>query len=275
MFLPSRFWASRLSAQEKVCSSESGFSRRLQRALFLCRCSSMVWLSGLGWVKRFHSSKRGSAMQEIKPETRWWRMLLRLHCSCLMFYVVDLLTWLDGWDRVQLVVTLRTNLQVKLLLQLTCKWRFKPRKHYKTECCRFYLNILNKNSLLTERKKILNLDWPCWWNSSHTLSPHWRLSSHSRHGLQTSAHLRAIWRNIDTSWLKDRLPLVKSGGEFVHLQNKVSVWRLSKVQVLVVQMLSEGQQELVLPADVSGQDERAQLLLNPPPARNPQIYSEV
>ena len=50
-------------------------------------------------------------------------------------------------------------------------------------------------------------------------------------------------------------------GWMMHLQHEVSVWSLLKVQVLVVQMFSERQQELILPADVCSQDERAQLLL--------------
>lgn len=53
---------------------------------------------------------------------------------------------------------------------------------------------------------------------------------------------------------------------WVYLQHKVPVWSQLKVQVLVVQMFSEGQQELVLPADVCGQDQRAQLLFHVLPA---------
>lgn len=52
----------------------------------------------------------------------------------------------------------------------------------------------------------------------------------------------------------------------VYLQHKVPVWGQLKVQVLVVQMFSEGQQEFVLPADVCSQDQRAQLLLHVLPA---------
>lgn len=48
----------------------------------------------------------------------------------------------------------------------------------------------------------------------------------------------------------------------VYLQYKVPVWSQLEVQVLVVQMFSEGQQELILPADVCSQDERAQLLFH-------------
>lgn len=46
-------------------------------------------------------------------------------------------------------------------------------------------------------------------------------------------------------------------GVRVYLQDKVPVWSQLEVQVLVVQMFSEGQQELILPADVCSQDERA------------------
>lgn len=47
-----------------------------------------------------------------------------------------------------------------------------------------------------------------------------------------------------------------------YLQHEVPVWGQCKVQVLVLQMFSEGQQELVLSADVSSQNQRAQLLLD-------------
>lgn len=55
---------------------------------------------------------------------------------------------------------------------------------------------------------------------------------------------------------------VLSGGCAVYLQYKVPMRSQLKVQVMVVQMVSEGQQELVLPADVCSQDERAQLLFH-------------
>lgn len=51
-----------------------------------------------------------------------------------------------------------------------------------------------------------------------------------------------------------------------NLQDEVPVGRQLQVQVLVVQMLSEGQQELVLPADVCGEDEGTQLLFDVLPA---------
>lgn len=60
-------------------------------------------------------------------------------------------------------------------------------------------------------------------------------------------------------------PAVHGGGA-AYLQHKVSVWGQLEVQVLVVQMFSEGQQELILPADVCSQDERAQLLFHVLPA---------
>lgn len=57
----------------------------------------------------------------------------------------------------------------------------------------------------------------------------------------------------------------------LYLQYKVPVWSKLEVQVLVVQMFSEGQQELILPANVCGQDERAQLLFHILPAEQTNI----
>lgn len=47
------------------------------------------------------------------------------------------------------------------------------------------------------------------------------------------------------------------GGARLYLQDEVSVRSQPQVQVLVVQVFSESRQELVLPADVGGQDEGA------------------
>lgn len=57
----------------------------------------------------------------------------------------------------------------------------------------------------------------------------------------------------------------RAGGA-VYLQYKVPVRGELKVQVPALQMFPEGRQELVLPADVCSQDERAQLLFYVLPA---------
>lgn len=53
----------------------------------------------------------------------------------------------------------------------------------------------------------------------------------------------------------------------LYLQDEVSVCSQPQVQVLVVQVFSESGQELVLPADVGGQDEGAELLFHVLPAK--------
>lgn len=58
----------------------------------------------------------------------------------------------------------------------------------------------------------------------------------------------------------------RGGANAQHLQDEVPVWGELQVQVSVVQMFSEGQQELVLPADVCGEDEGTQLLFYVLPA---------
>lgn len=55
------------------------------------------------------------------------------------------------------------------------------------------------------------------------------------------------------------------------LQDKVSVRCLLEIQALVVQVLSEGGQELILSADVCGQDEGAQLLFHVLPHAERQV----
>jgi len=63
------------------------------------------------------------------------------------------------------------------------------------------------------------------------------------------------------------MAVLGSGGcAAVYLQYKVPVGGQLKVQVLVIQMFSEGRQELVLPADVRSEDEGAQLLFHVLPA---------
>lgn len=71
-------------------------------------------------------------------------------------------------------------------------------------------NAQDNNDKYTTNVFQLNPHWPCLWNSSHTLSPHCRLSSQLRQGLQTSAHFKAIWRKIGMTGLNKSFPLGNS-----------------------------------------------------------------
>lgn len=79
-----------------------------------------------------------------------------------------------------------------------------------------------------------------------------------------SIHYSLIFLFVKHAWTYCTV----SCGWAAYLQYEVPVWGELKVKVLVVQMFSEGRQELVLPADVCGQDERAQLLFHVLPAEH-------
>lgn len=116
------------------------------------------------------------------------------------------------------------------------------------------------------------MEIPWWKNSSVTFSLHCLLSSQGLHGLQMSAHFRAICTHTHTHF-HELSPLLytlflyiivfcASLSGLAHLQDEVAVRGISQTQLLLVQVCPEPGQVFVLPADICGQNQRPQLPLH-------------